>query len=338
VAADAYPEVPGYGIERVLGQGGMGTVYEATQRSLGRRVALKVIKPMFAADEAFRARFRQEARVGATIHHPNILTVYEADETPDGGLFISMALVEGEDLSERLARVGRLAADEALAILVQVADALDAAHERRVIHRDVKPANVLLEETSAGTRAYVSDFGVAKSLDASVDLTAAGHLVGSLHYMSPEHAAGRPVNERADVYAFGCMLYECLTGERPFPHEVPAAIIFAHANAPIPVPSRTADVPEALDEVVRQTMEKDPERRAAAIGPLLRQAAGEGAASARRESRPTEAGTVAADILPPPPPPSPPERRGRRLWPRVAMYVSIYGPLWAAGYLLGRSI
>jgi serine/threonine protein kinase len=351
-------ELAGYRIERYVAQGGMGEVYEATQLSLHRKVALKVIADRLGADERFRARFRREARSAASIDHLNILPVYEAGELPDGRLFLAMRFVDGPDLSSLLKEHGPLAPREAIAILGQIGDALDAAHERGLIHRDVKPANVMLEPTPRGWRAYLTDFGLAKPEDDVSEQTASGELLGTIDYMAPEQIDGRVLDGRADVYSFGCMAYRCVTGTVPYRREAHAATLMAHANAPIPLPSEAVEgLPTWLDLVVQRAMEKDPERRARSAGALMRWAAArleeEAAASAKvTDESPTEDPTAAvaedaatttvfaperASVETADPQEADPPRRSRWLKPSL-VHAAVYAPIWIATYLLGRSL
>ena len=200
-----------------------------------------------------------------------MLPVFEAGELADGRLFMAMRLVDGTDLSHLLAKHGRLSVEETFAILSQIAEALDAAHQRGLVHRDVKPANVLLDSTHRGWHAYLTDFGLVRtSLDTSAQ-TATGELIGTIDYAAPEQINSTNVDHRADVYSFGCMLYRCLTGSPPYRRDTAMATIMAHANAPIPVPSEAVPgLPKALDLVVRRAMEKDPEQRASSAGALMR--------------------------------------------------------------------
>ncbi len=251
-------EIAGYRIEERIGRGGMGVVYRASQLRLSRRVAIKIIAPDLAETPGFRERFEQEARVAASLHHPSIVAVYDAGEE-DGLLWLAMQLVEGADLASVLGEQVRLSAPRALDVCGQLAAALDAAHRAGLVHRDVKPANVLL----AGERAYLSDFGLTRvAAGSGAMLTRAGEIVGSLHYCAPEQIEGRGVDARADVYALGGTLYHCLTGEVPFPRESDVAVMYAQLNEPVPRISRLRpDLPPGLDAVVARAMEKSAERR-----------------------------------------------------------------------------
>jgi serine/threonine protein kinase len=343
-------EFAGYRIERLIARGGMGSVYEATQVSLARRVALKVISPALGAEERFRERFRREARSAAAIDHPHILPVYEAGEFESGRLFLSMRLVEGPDLSSLLRERGPLDTQQAVAILVQIGDALDAAHEQGLVHRDVKPANVMLEARDDGWHAYLTDFGLAKPDEHSGEHTAPGELLGTVDYMAPEQIDGLALDGRADVYSFGCMVYRCLTDELPYQRESRTATLMAHANAPVPLPSATvAGLPSPLDVVVQRAMEKDRDKRARSAGALMRWAETQlrtGAIPAPRvtDESPTEetrARRPRSPRHPPSPAPAqPPWSAITGLSTPVATIFSIalYVPLWVAAYLLGSHI
>ncbi len=222
-------EVGGYTIEALLGRGGMGAVYLASHRRLKRRVALKVLVAELAADESFRERFIRESELAASLDHPNVVPIYDADEQ-EGILFIAMRYVEGSDLGAQLREGGPLPLARAFEIVRQVAGALDAAHDAALVHRDVKPANILIDRSG---HVYLSDFGVAKRTT-TAGLTRAGSFVGSVDYASPEQLEARPVDARADVYSLGCVAYQCLAGEAPFARESEVATIKAHLLDPPP--------------------------------------------------------------------------------------------------------
>jgi serine/threonine protein kinase len=219
--------VAGYRVERLLGRGGMGAVYLAEDTSLGRKVALKLLGPELAADERFRERFLRESKLAASLDHRGIVPIYQAGES-DGTLFIAMRYVEGSDLRTVLGE-GALEPARAIATLEQVADALDAAHASGLVHRDVKPGNILLDTRG---HAYLSDFGLTKQASSQSGLTQTGQLVGTLDYVAPEQIEGREVDGRADVYSLTCVLYECLTGTKPFARESEVATLWAHINEP----------------------------------------------------------------------------------------------------------
>jgi hypothetical protein len=248
--------IAGYRVEDLLAGGGMGVVYRATQLSLGRTVALKVLAPHLSADPEFRERFRREAAMQARLEHPHIVTVYEAGESEEG-LFLALKYVEGTDL-RRLIESGELSPTRALDLLEQVASALDAAHELGLVHRDVKPQNVLV---GSRDRAYLADFGLTKSDDVR-ELTKAGTYVGSLDYVSPEQVRGEPVTEASDRYAFAAMLYECLAGEVPYVRDTEAAVLYAHVSEPPPrLSAHRPELPAELDAVVARGLAKQPTER-----------------------------------------------------------------------------
>src|SRR5436305_2005926 len=196
----------------------MGIVYRATQLALERTVALKVIAPEFASDPAFRARFKRESLTAASIEHPNVIAIHDARED-DGVLFISMRYVEGTDLRETIAREGRLEPRRATRIVALVGSALDSAHEAGLVHRDVKPANVLLAYARGEEQVYLTDFGLTKQTSSESGMTKTGMFVGTLDYVAPEQLRGGPVDARTDIYSLGCVLYQALTGKVPYPRD-----------------------------------------------------------------------------------------------------------------------
>lgn len=266
-------ETGGYRIVRLLGRGGMGEVWEAEQLNLDRSVGLKVIRDDIEAEPGFTERFRSEARLAASIDHDAVLPVYDHGTLDDGRLYLATKLVRGADLGQHLRQHGPLSVRDAVTILRPIAEALDAAHEQGLVHRDVKPSNVLLQERSDGSvRSYLADFGLAKPGGAAARHTRTGHVVGTVDYMAPEQAqGGGQLDGRVDVYAFGCLLYRAVTGQVPYPRENEAATMLAHVNDRPPVPSRAiAGVPPAVDTVVDRAMAKDPDRRARSAGQLMR--------------------------------------------------------------------
>jgi serine/threonine protein kinase len=265
-------EFAGYRIERRLGRGGMGILYLAVEPGLERRVALKLIAPEAAADEVFAKRFAEESRIAASIEHPNVVPIYAAGEE-DGVPYIAMRYVSGLDLSRRLADEGRMEPERAAALIAQLADGLDAIHAVGLIHRDVKPANVLLSGEQGSEHAYITDFGVARNVATESGLTQTGRFVGTLDYVAPEQISGGAVDARVDVYALGCLLFKLLTGEVPFPREGEAARLYAHLNDPPPAPSLYAPGGGmALDDVVVRAMSKQPQDRFPSAGDLGRAA------------------------------------------------------------------
>lgn len=253
-----------YRIERLLGRGGMGEVYRAYDESQKRVVALKVLSPHLAADEGFRARFRRESELAARLSEAHVIPIHRYGEI-DGRLFIDMRLVAGADLGALIEQRGALPPERAVALVSQVARALDAAHADGLIHRDVKPSNVLvsdLDEDSDDDFVYLVDFGIARATEDEQGLTKTGSALGSFDYMAPERFLEGTVDRRTDVYSLACLLYECLTGRRPFLGEGLPALMYGHLNTPPPRPSAAAaGVPPALDEVIARGMSKDPDGR-----------------------------------------------------------------------------
>src|SRR5579885_3279722 len=247
--------VGAYRVEAPIGHGGMGSVYLARHVRLGRKAALKVLRPELADDPGFRERFIRESELAASIDHPNVIPVYDADER-DGSLYIAMKLVEGSDLKAILTTGGPLDPQAANSLIGHVAAGLDAAHSAGLVHRDVKPANILIERSTG--QVYVSDFGVAKRIDRT-GMTRAGSFLGTVDYCAPEQIEGKEVDGRADVYALGCVLYHCLTGQPPFVKDSEMAVIAAHiADPPPAVTTLRPDLPASLDGVVAVAMAKHP--------------------------------------------------------------------------------
>jgi serine/threonine-protein kinase len=226
-------EFAGCRIDGVLARGGMGVVYRATQVSFGRTVALKVLPADRAADPEFRARFQREWRMAAAIDHPNVIPVYAAGED-EGRLYLVMRFVRGTDLQQVLRKRGALDPRDAAKVIAEVAAALDAAHGAGLVHRDVKPGNVLLEDTG---RVYLTDFGLSRLEAGGGDLTETGRWMGTVDYASPEQLEARRTDARSDVYALGCVLYATLTGEPPFSRPTVPAVMTAHLDDPPPRPS-----------------------------------------------------------------------------------------------------
>ncbi|GAA4477010.1 hypothetical protein GCM10023094_18320 [Rhodococcus olei] len=309
----------GYRIERLLGAGGMGSVYLARHPSLPRLVALKLPDPALTSDPQGRDRFLREADHAALLDHPNIVTVYDrgAERDPRGGaeqLWISMQYVDGTDAATPL-RQGPMPVDRAVRIVGDIARALDHAHAHGVLHRDVKPANILLTVPRAGEpeRALLADFGIAKGLE-STSLTRTGTVVASLQYASPEQIEGRPLDGRSDQYALGATLCHLLIGHPPFPDTDPAYLVHAHLNLPAPrVTAARPDLPPALDAVLARALAKNPPDRfpsSAALAAAARSALEGPRAGAPGTPSPTThlatplpTETVGASAPPPPPPP-----------------------------------
>ena len=259
----------GYRIERLLGSGAMGTVYLARDEHLDRPVALKLLAPELARDERFRERFLRESRIAALLEHPAIVPIYAAGEA-EGTLFLAMRFVDGSDLREVIRREGRLDPDRAIEIVRQVAQALDAAHEAGLVHRDVKPGNILIE----GDRAYLCDFGLAKHSSTVNSLTRDSAFVGTIDYIAPEQIQGSAIDGRADEYALGCVLYELLTGQPPFRHDSDLSVVFAHLKEPPPLPSAARpELPDGIDAVIARALAKHVSQRYATCVQLVDDAA-----------------------------------------------------------------
>jgi serine/threonine protein kinase len=263
--------IAGYQIDACIGRGGMGEVYRSTQLSLGRPVALKLIAPELARNAEFRARFHSEARVAASLQHPHVLPVYEVGEA-DGLLYLAMRFVDGGDLAQALEH-GALEPARAAAITRQVADALDEAHAHGLVHRDVKPANVLLEQRGDREHAYLSDFGLSKVASVSTGPTQTGQILGTADYLAPELITSGYADARADIYALGCVLWETLTGQVVFPRESGVSKLWAHVHEePPPLAELRPGVTEALDAVLRRALAKNPDKRFPSAGDLGRAA------------------------------------------------------------------
>jgi YVTN family beta-propeller protein len=260
--------VADYHVVALAGRGGMSVVYRARDERLGRDVALKLLAPELTDNEQFRKRFLRESRIAASLNHPNIVPVYSAGEF--GGMFyLAMRFVEGADLKALLRRESRLEPARALALLGQVASALDTAHGHGLVHRDVKPANILLEGASLET-AYLADFGLTKAEASRAGATETGQLVGTLDYVAPEQIRGQALDGRADVYALGCVLYECLTGRPPFADASEVAVLYAHLHdAPPPASGLRPGLPPALDASLARALAKQPEERHRSAGELV---------------------------------------------------------------------
>jgi streptogramin lyase len=279
-------EIAGYRIDDVAGRGGMSVVYVAEDLRLGRRVALKILSSQLAEDERFRERFLRESRLAASIDHPNIVPIYDANED-DGTLFIAMRYVEGTDLHSLLRSEGRLEPSRAAGIVTQMAAALDVAHASGLVHRDVKPGNALLTPED---HVYLSDFGLTKRTLSVSGITETGQLIGTIDYVAPEQIRGDAVDARADVYSLGCIVYEVLTGRVPYPRDIELAVLWAHVQEPPPiVTTERPELPEAVDDVVAHAMAGNPDERtptAGAVAAELRAALGleEGAPLVRRRT------------------------------------------------------
>jgi serine/threonine-protein kinase len=268
-------------VEELIGRGGMGVVYRGTDLRLDRPVAIKLIATEHAAEESVRRRFEREARLMASIDHPNVIPVYAAGEQ-DGHLYLVMRYIAGTDLHALLKRRGRLAPGEAARIVAQLAGALDAAHQAGLVHRDIKPANVLLSDDHV----YLTDFGITRAVDTGTRVTDSDEWVGTVDYMSPEHLRGASTDARSDVYSLGCLLYASLTGSPPFRRGTAAATILAHIEERPPKPSDTAGVPPAFDRVTNRALAKRPADRYASAGELGTAALGAASGRARPKRAP----------------------------------------------------
>ena len=282
-------EFVGYRLEELIGQGGMGVVYRAYDLRLKRTVALKLVTPELALDERFHARFARESELAMSLEHPNVVPIYDAGDV-DGRLYLAMRHVQGTDLRTLLRMEGALEPGRALAIASQVADALDAAHARGLVHRDVKPSNVLLD---AGEHAYLADFGLTRRFDEQGSQLGDGRSLGTPAYLAPEQIEGTAVDGRADIYSLGCLLYECLTGEAPFVRGSRLAVAWAHLEEEPPSASEcNPQLPTELDVVLRQAMAKEPAHRHTTCSELV--TAAEATLGLRRSGRRRKAVLVVA--------------------------------------------
>jgi serine/threonine protein kinase len=258
-------DLAGYRIHALAGRGGMGVVFRAEHLHLGRLVALKVLTADLAHNRRFRERFIREARTTARLDHPNIVPVFDAGEA-DGLLYIAMKYIDGVDLGELIDAEGRLSPQRTVDLLTDIADALDVAHSAGLMHRDVKPGNVLVDNR----RPYLTDFGLTERISARAALTAAGPTVGTAAYLAPEQIRGQDVDARSDIYALGCVLYECLTGNVPFVRNSEMAVLWAHLEQEPEPPSRRVDgLPAALDAVFATALAKRKQDRYTSCGQLI---------------------------------------------------------------------
>ncbi|OAH11874.1 serine/threonine-protein kinase [Streptomyces jeddahensis] len=315
-------QIAGYRVEREIGRGGMAVVFCAKDLRLDRTVALKLLAPELARNDTFRRRFTHESRVAAAIDHPHIVPIFEAGET-EGVLYIAMRYVSGVDLRAMLDRDGALPAATAIRIAAQVASALDAAHEHNLVHRDVKPGNILVAkgtDIDHPEHVYLTDFGLTKKSLSLTGFTTVGEFVGTLDYVAPEQISGRPVDGRCDVYSLACVVYETLTGKPPFQREEDMALLWAHQyDQPPPLTEKQPDLPPAVDGVMAKALAKTPDDRygsclefVAALRAAATAAAGKGGHA------PTEVDmrVVAAPVRPGPPPEPP--RWARPVFPYLA--------------------
>lgn len=313
-----------YRMEERIARGGMGEVHRAHDTRHDRVVAIKLLNEDLAGDADYRERFKREARAAARLREPHVVPIHAYGEI-DGRLYLDMRLVEGRDLAAVLRERHRLTPAEAVEVVGQIASALDAAHAEQLVHRDVKPSNVII---SPDGFAYLVDFGIARTVSPDGDLTTAGQLVGTLNYMAPERFGPAPIDHRADVYSLACVLFECLTGEKPFRAENPLALMYAHVHHEPPRPGAHRPELARYDRVIATGMAKDAGQRFGSAGELAR-AAKEvlGKQSTRRLA------PVPPPPMPPPMPPSPPAKRrsgARGLGAAVvlAVLLGLGGFLW----------
>ena len=308
-----------YRLDEFVASGGMGQVFRATDKTLGRTVAVKVLLPGLTTNDEFGARFRSEARIMASIGHRGVVGVYDYGETPEGTLFLVMAFVNGRPLGEFIAGRGILSAMETMAIVAQAADALQAAHANGIIHRDVKPSNLLVDDEGAVT---LVDFGVARSAQVT-SVTKVSAVIGTALYMSPEQASGKPIGPATDIYALGAVAYHCLTGSPPFTGNSPLEIAIKHLQDE--PPALPAELPAEVRTLVERAMEKDPELRFPSAAAM--------AAAARGAEAPTlqddatvplvRSSSPKAAVSPGRPDPSDAEHAGRPAWVPVVLGLAI---------------
>ncbi len=313
-----------YSILRTLGGGGMARVYLAHDEVLGREVALKVLRDQYAEDAEFAERFKREARSAASLSHPNIVSVYDRGVAEDGTSYIAMEYVTGGSLKERISQEGILDTKSAASVALQITEALEAAHGRGVIHRDIKPHNVLL--TSTGD-VKVADFGIARAA-AHTSISQTSLVLGTASYMSPEQALGEAVDPRSDLYSLGVVLYEMLTGELPYAADNPVAVSMKHVNEPLRPPREVnPEIPESMDAIVTKLLAKDPDDRyegATELAEDLRRVRDGlpplAVAPVGAATRPTRAKTRPS-IPAPPPPPARKRRRRTTPWVLAAIFL-----------------
>ena len=257
-------EFAGYRVRSVLGRGGMSVVYQAENLRLSSVIALKVLAPELAADDVFRARFLEESRIAASLNHPNVIPIYDMG-SQDDLLYIAMRYVSGTDMRQMIKKHGRILPATALFLVGQAARALDAAHRKGLVHRDVKPGNLLIERGGDETdpdHVYLADFGITKHAMSRSGLTSTGQFLGTIDYVAPEQIRGTSVLGLADQYSLGCVLYECLTGRVPFEKDLDAAIIWAHVEETPTMPTvLRPELPPEVDEVFARVLAKRPDER-----------------------------------------------------------------------------
>ncbi|CAN5777866.1 serine/threonine protein kinase PrkC [soil metagenome] len=293
-----------YRLVEMLGSGGMADVYLAHDDVLDRTLALKVLSSRYANDEEFIERFRREAQNAASLSHPSIVSIYDRGETEDGTYYIAMEYLPGGTLKDRLVKRGPLPARTAAAVALQIAEALKVAHNSNVVHRDIKPHNILITESGD---IKVTDFGIARAASSST-MTKTGSILGTAHYLSPEQAMGEPVRPQSDLYSLGVVLYEMLTGKLPYDAETPIGIAMKHVNGELKSPIEVdSSVPAGINAVVMRLLARNPEERYSDAESLI--------SDLERVSEgldPLEAGTQEMTRVMPPPSPSPPRRSERK--------------------------
>jgi serine/threonine protein kinase len=296
-------ELAGYRIEALIGRGGAGVVYRATHLPLHRPAAVKLLAPGLAADADYRRRFEREARVAAALEHPHIVPIYDAGYA-EGVLYLAMRYIDGPNLATVIHDDGPMDLHRACELLTGVAEALDSAHHAGLVHRDVKPANVLLTtpgQPAGRQHAYLCDFGIARQSSSTLT-TATGEFLGTLQYAAPEQIQGRPVDGRTDQYALACVAYHCLTGQVPYPADEPAAVMFAHISAEPPRAStHNPAVPPAVDDIIARALAKQPTDRFPDCTTFLRALA--------------TIDDTTSPALPPPPSPPVPDAPPTVIWP-----------------------
>ena len=257
-------EFASYRVRSVLGRGGMSVVYQAENLRLSSVIALKVLAPELAADDVFRARFLEESRIAASLNHPNVIPIYDMG-SQDDLLYIAMRYVSGTDMRQMIKKRGRILPANALFLVSQAARALDAAHRKGLVHRDVKPGNLLIERGSDEAdpdHVYLADFGITKHAMSRSGLTSTGQFLGTIDYVAPEQIRGTSVTGQADQYSLGCVLYECLTGRVPFEKDLDAAVIWAHVEETPTMPTiLRPELPPEIDEVFGRVLAKRPSER-----------------------------------------------------------------------------
>jgi eukaryotic-like serine/threonine-protein kinase len=333
-----------YDVVRPLGSGGMGEVYLTRDRVLGRDVALKVLRKQYAGDDEFAERFKREAMSAASLSHPNIIQVYDRGETEEGASYIAMEYVPGGTLKERIFRDGSLEAADAAGIGAQVAGALGAAHDRGMVHRDIKPQNVVL---TARGGAKVADFGIARA-GSSATISRTGSVMGTAGYMSPEQALGKPATPKSDLYSLGVVLYEALTGELPYTADNPIAVSMKHVNEPLRPPIElNPRVPTGMNALVTKLLAKDPEDRYADADELAEdlwrvnrglEPVSAGVGKKQGPQRITQASTnITREMQRPRSGPIPYRRRRRLPWLLIALAAILFtlGALGSAQAILG---